>query len=255
VRPLECTAVRAYRGIGVPDRKRTKGEPWRIRHITPILWSTHQSTGTFTTTTTTARMASRSRPNTVKSGPAVSPCAGAASPPLDVRLPDLQLRKRTGLMPTPGIGTVKGWAAIASVMWPWSVLAGSLVAGTLALGCSSAPSSTPRSAHSPRTPGALRAQVTSVTATLLPYNPELSSHGIPAEQVNFTVSEIAVSSAPSSFRCNIEVFHSGRQVGATSVSTGAPSGYSISSQSVSVEVNGDNFAGKYSDAHVNCQVS
>ena len=96
--------------------------------------------------------------------------------------------------------------------------------------------------------------VTSVTATLLPYNPQLSNHGIPAEQVNFTVSHIPVSSVPASFHCTIEVFHSGRQVGATTVGTGAPLGYSTSSQSLGVEVKGDNFAGKPSDAHVVCHV-
>jgi len=47
----------------------------------------------------------------------------------------------------------------------------------------------------------------------------------------------------SFFHCVIEVFHSGRQVGATTVGTGAPLGYSTSSPSLGVEVKGDNFAG------------
>jgi hypothetical protein len=146
-------------------------------------------------------------------------------------------------------------STIIRVTRSWWVLAGLLVAGALSLGCNSLPSATPGSAPSPAAAGALGVLVTSVRATLLPYNPALSTHGIPAEQVNFKVSRIPVSSATSSFRCDIEVFRSGRQVGATAVSTGAPSGYSTSSQSVSVEVTGSNFAGQASDAHVVCRVS
>lgn len=100
----------------------------------------------------------------------------------------------------------------------------------------------------------LSVQVTSVTATLLPYNPQLSNQGIPAEHIEFTVGGLPPSAAPSSFRCNIEVFHSGRQVGMTSVGTGAPPEYTTSSQSVGVAVTGGSFAGRPSDAHISCRV-
>jgi hypothetical protein len=103
-------------------------------------------------------------------------------------------------------------------------------------------------------PTNLRVQVTSVTATLLPFNPQLSNRGIPAEHIDFTVSGLPPTSAPSSFRCDIEVFHSGRQVGMTSFGTGAPPDYITSSQSVGVAVTGGSFAGRPSDAHISCRV-
>ena len=86
--------------------------------------------------------------------------------------------------------------------------------------------------------------------TLEPYNPQLTHHGRPAERVNFTVSGLPRSSATTYFRCSIRVFHSGRQVGAMSVVSGASA-----RQSVSVEVRGEGFAGKPSDAHILCHVS
>jgi hypothetical protein len=76
-------------------RKRTKREPGRTRRTTPILWSIHQSIGTFTTTTTTARTASRSSLNTGKLEPAASRCAGAASPPSDIRAEECRLAMGT----------------------------------------------------------------------------------------------------------------------------------------------------------------
>gem|GEM_PF-4686926 len=99
-------------------------------------------------------------------------------------------------------------------------------------------------------------KVTSVTATLEPYNPQISNGGIPAEQVNFTVSAASGSFVSGSFSCTIEVLRSGRQVGATTVGFGPPGSSSSSLQeSVPVEgIKGDNFAGKPSDAHVVCHV-
>ena len=93
-------------------------------------------------------------------------------------------------------------------------------------------------------------RVTSVTATLEPYNPQISNHGIPAEEVNFSVSGLPTSSTGSYLHCNVGIFHLGRQVGATSVVTGA-----TATQSVGVEISGNNFAGKPADAHVECRTS
>jgi len=131
---------------------------------------------------------------------------------------------------------------IVSAMTPWFVVPAWVVSGVVALGCSATPSATPRLG-----PGSLAAHVTSVTATLEPYNPQISNHGIPAEQVNFTVSGLPTPSEHLYLHCNIAVFHSGRQVGATSMVATA-----VASQSVSVEVNGDSFDGIPSDAHVVC---
>jgi hypothetical protein len=121
-----------------------------------------------------------------------------------------------------------------------------LFGGAIALGCSSAGAAVPSSVASSTTPGNLSAKVTSVTATLEPYNPQFSHHGIPAEQIAFTLS-----GAPdrSQVVCKVGVFHLGKQVGGTFV------GFSgATSQSTSVEVAGDNFAGKPSDAHVQCRI-
>lgn len=139
---------------------------------------------------------------------------------------------------------------VADRMRPRLFAVGLLAAG-MCFGCTSGSSRTQGSASSVSTPGALQVQVTSVTATLLPYNPEFSNGGIPAEQVEFTISGVPPPPAPTSLRCNIEVFHSGRQVGGTTVGFGD----SASRQSWSVEVKGGNFAGKPSDALVACQLS
>ena len=126
----------------------------------------------------------------------------------------------------------------------WSVFLVLACSAVVALGCSVNP------VKARATPGTLKVRVTSVTGTLEPYNPQISNHGIPAELVNFTVSGLPTSSATSYLHCEIRVLRSGRQVGATSVVSGASS-----SQSVSVEVNGDTFPGQPSDAHVVCHRS
>jgi len=131
---------------------------------------------------------------------------------------------------------------IEDAMKSWLVVPVVVASGVMALGCSATPAATPRS-----TPGTLGVQVTSVTATLEPYDPQISTHGIPAEQVNFTVSGLPSPSAHYTLHCTLAIFHEGRQVGATRMDAGA-----AASQSVSVEVNGDNFDGKPSDAQVAC---
>ena len=133
----------------------------------------------------------------------------------------------------------------------WCVLAVLLVGGALSLGCSSTPAAKLTVTRPPD--GNLKVHVTSVTGTLEPYNPQLTNHGIPAEQVDFTVNRGPGTTVPESFSCNIEVFHLGRNVGSTTVSIGAPPGYPSSSQSVSVEVRGQNYSGSPSDAHVACR--
>jgi len=134
---------------------------------------------------------------------------------------------------------------IVSAMRSWLVWPVLVVGGATALGCSATPAALPSSA-----PGTLRVEVTSVTPILEPYNPQISHHGLPAEQVNFILTGVPMSSSPSHIHCDIGVFHSGRRVGSTSVVAGA-----TTSQSVSVEVDGNNFAGKPSDAHVVCRRS
>jgi hypothetical protein len=126
-------------------------------------------------------------------------------------------------------------------MTPWFVLPISVVSGALALGCSITPSAAPRSS------GSVQVHVTSVRAILEPYNPQISNHGIPAEQINFTVGGLPTPSNHLFLHCNIAVFHSDRQVGATSLTAGA-----ATSLSVGVQVNGDNFEGIPSDAHIVC---
>lgn len=92
--------------------------------------------------------------------------------------------------------------------------------------------------------------VTSVKATLEPYNPQLGNQGIPAEEVSFTVNSVAGSSS-----CRIEVVRSGRIVGSTTITIRPPSGESGSvTTSVPVErMKGGTFAGRPSNAHVVCR--
>ena len=123
----------------------------------------------------------------------------------------------------------------------------SVVGGLIALGCGATPVATPATPSS--TPGTLGVHVTSVTATLEPYNPQISNHGISAEQVIFTVGGLPTLPTSSYLHCSIEVFHSGRQVGATSIVA------AVANQSVIVGVNGATFAGKPSDAHVVCRAN
>jgi hypothetical protein len=126
-------------------------------------------------------------------------------------------------------------------MRSWQLASVSVIGGIIGLGCGAAPTATPPT---------LGVQVTSVTPTLEPNNPQLSNHGVPAEQVRFTVDGLPTPSTGLYLHCRLEIFHSGRQVGATSVVTAA-----AASQSVNVEVSGDNFAGAPSDAHVECSVN
>lgn len=90
----------------------------------------------------------------------------------------------------------------------------------------------------------------SVTATLTPYNPELASAGLPAEQVDF-----AVGPSPStSIACKIEVWRSGKLVGSISIGASVPLRHT-SSLSVPVSITESTFAGKRSNAHVTCHNS
>lgn len=118
-----------------------------------------------------------------------------------------------------------------------------------ALGCSSPPPTVSRLVP---TPGHLSVEVISLTPTLEPYNPQFSNHGIPAEHVKYIVSAVHGSDVPKSFHCSVVVFRSGRQVGATTMVTGAPEGYPQHEDTVDVQVEGDNFRGKPSDVHMAC---
>jgi hypothetical protein len=86
-------------------------------------------------------------------------------------------------------------------------------------------------------------------ATLEPYDPQFSDHGIPAEQVRFTVGGPPALSAHLSLHRILAVFHSCRQEEATSMGSGASA-----SRSVGVRVTGDNSDGHSPGAHVVCLV-
>jgi hypothetical protein len=95
--------------------------------------------------------------------------------------------------------------------------------------------------------------VTSVTATLEPYNPQFADQGIPAEQVSFTVR-----STDLPLSCTIDVVRSGRTVGSTVVGLGASAGVGtgasdLVAETVPVEgIKGGTFAGSPANAHVFC---
>jgi hypothetical protein len=130
------------------------------------------------------------------------------------------------------------------------LIATSLVIGASFAGCSSTPAATKD--HMPIAPsaGSLPVKITSVAATLEPYNPQLGNHGIPAEQVNF-----AVKTTAPYFSCKIDVFRSGHIVGTTTSEMASPLERTGSvTESVPVErIKGATFAGKPSDAHVVCR--
>ena len=87
----------------------------------------------------------------------------------------------------------------------WLAVAASLVAGTSLTACGSTPGAAPGTSTLPPTPGELVTHVTSVNATLEPYNPQLTDQGVPAEQVNFIVTSV---SGP--FSCRVDVRRWGR---------------------------------------------
>lgn len=103
---------------------------------------------------------------------------------------------------------------------------------------------------SPETAGALPVHVDSVTATLEPYNPQLATHGIAAEQVDFTVSRVS-----GNFSCTIDILRSGRKVAGETARIGAPlSGSTSVTESIPVEgVLGGTFAGRPENADVVCR--
>lgn len=112
------------------------------------------------------------------------------------------------------------------------------------------PASTRGSADSTGTAGTLQVHVDSVTAALEPYDPHLGTHGIAAEQVDFTVSRIS-----GNFSCTIDILRSGRKVAGETARIGAPlSGSSSVTESIPVEgVMGGTFAGKPDNARVHCR--
>jgi hypothetical protein len=150
-------------------------------------------------------------------------------------------------------------ATVVNVMKPWLLAPVSVVGGVMALGCTSTPTVTQRSRPTSQAvlanaaPGTLRVRVISVTAALEPYNPQVASQGIPAEHVVFTVSGLP-RSAGRYLHCTATVFHMGQQVGTTSFGDGAASSRA-STQQLDVQVNGENFAGQRSDAHVVCSTT
>jgi hypothetical protein len=110
--------------------------------------------------------------------------------------------------------------------------------------------------------GSVAAKVTSVVATLDPYNPMLANQGIPAEAVAFTIGPVAPDRQLS---CDVRVFHLGRLVGhgtvgvesAVTVGTGPVKGPVPGGGTVSTTVEGirgGTFAGKPSDGQVTCHV-
>jgi hypothetical protein len=101
-------------------------------------------------------------------------------------------------------------------------------------------------------PDHLPVRVTSVTATLTPYNPQDGSSGIPAEQIDFMVG----GSPSGPFVCSIKVWRSNKLVAATAISATPPAGHpSWVQESVPVSITGRTFAGKPSSAQVDCHLS
>jgi len=135
-------------------------------------------------------------------------------------------------------------------MRSWPLLAMSVMLGASVAGCCSSPApKAGKGSALPAAAGDLPVKVTSVSATLEPYNPQFANQGIPAEQVNFTVKALA-----TSFSCTIDVVRSGRIVGTTTAEMGAPAGGSAwVTESVPVEgITGGTFAGTPSNARVAC---
>jgi len=102
--------------------------------------------------------------------------------------------------------------------------------------------------------GGLPVTVNSVTGTLEPYNPATASSGIPAEQVDFTVSDYIFGSSP--LVCLVDVYHSGAFVGTTVATVGSEAGTSVPGgvdESIAVEVDLPSpFDGTPADATVHC---
>jgi len=125
-------------------------------------------------------------------------------------------------------------------------LCSTLAGVTLLLGGCAATSTTSGSS------GALPVTITSVTATLTPYNPTLGSAGIPAEEVDFTVG----GSPSGPFVCDVHVLYSGHEVGSTSISTNPPTGRPATlAESVPVTISRATFSGTPRDATVSCALS
>jgi hypothetical protein len=100
--------------------------------------------------------------------------------------------------------------------------------------------------------GPLPVTVTSVTGTFTPYNPTLSSGGLPAEEVGFTVG----GSPTGPFLCDVQVRYSGRTVGHTSISASPPGGNPRTVQeAIEVTISRAAFAGTPADAQVTCHRS
>jgi hypothetical protein len=117
-----------------------------------------------------------------------------------------------------------------------------------AAGCSAASPTHTSTSSSPAHSGDLAVRVTGVSAILEPYNPQLSDHGIPAEQVRFSVD------ATTRFSCRIVVRHHGHVVGTTTWSFGPPPTSSNPRlESVPVDITGATFAGTSSNAQVTCR--
>jgi hypothetical protein len=135
------------------------------------------------------------------------------------------------------MSAVRGIAAVSS---------GALGVLMLCLsGCTSSPTT-------PASRGSLPVKVTSVTATLTPYNPQYGSSGIPAEQIDFVVG----GSPSGPFACTIRVWHESKLVGITTVSALPPAEHQFwIEESWPMSVKGDTFAGTPSDARVTCHTT
>jgi len=124
-----------------------------------------------------------------------------------------------------------------------------LIVGASCAGCGSTPKSASATSRPSASSGNLVVRVTSVTATLEPYNPQIADQGIPAEDVSFILRSIDL---PLS--CTIDIVRSGRTVGSTVVGLGASPGASgLVTETVPVEgIKGGSFAGSPANAHVFC---
>jgi hypothetical protein len=102
--------------------------------------------------------------------------------------------------------------------------------------------------------GGLTVTVNSVTGALEPYNPATASSGVPAEQVDFTVSDYTSGSSP--IVCLIDVYQNGAMVGTTLATFGSGARTSTSGgvqESDAVDISSPSpFDGTPSDATVGC---
>jgi hypothetical protein len=131
-----------------------------------------------------------------------------------------------------------------------TVVVCALLAASVYAGWSAPAGATPKGQHSHATAKNRVVKVISVSATLEPYNPQITNHGIEAEQVRFVVR-----SADLPLTCGIVIRRSGRVVGSTLAGIGPTTVTAgVVTESIPVDgLKGGSFAGSPANARVRCQ--